>query len=195
VSRYKGGTLVDESVGDLATHARRVSDPDGYRPVACPRCGHRVLHVHSYPERRARGEPGAPPAIPIVQYICASADCAATWRVLPKFLARHLWRVWATVERQVVTDAPVSPAPTIPIPPTTRRRWSARLAAAARVVVVLFAASGGAMLEGIAMRVGVDATRGELAVAYGAASHAPHGERLAAIAAHVHRLERGVRLM
>ena len=35
-------------------------DPDGYRPDRCPRCEHDVLHVHSYPERHPRGEPGMP---------------------------------------------------------------------------------------------------------------------------------------
>ena len=109
VSRFKGGTLIDEDVCDLDTHARRVADPDRYRPGRCPRCGHHVLHVHSYPERRPRGEPGMPPALLLVQFRCAAPGCGATWRILPKFLARQLWRAWPTVERVVKPDgmAPV----------------------------------------------------------------------------------------
>ena len=37
VSRYKGGTLIAEDVLDLATHGRRIVDPDGYRVQAFER--------------------------------------------------------------------------------------------------------------------------------------------------------------
>jgi hypothetical protein len=57
-SRFKGGTVVDDEVRDVETHERRVRERDGYRPDACPRCAHPVLHVHSYRERRPRPEPG-----------------------------------------------------------------------------------------------------------------------------------------
>jgi hypothetical protein len=195
VSRFKGGTLIDEGVRDLDAHARRVCDPDGYRPRCCPRCGHRSLHVHCYPERRPRGDPRMPPVITIVQYICASADCGATWRILPMFLARHLWRTWATVERAIKReDAPAARnAP--PIPEQTRRRWHERLAASARVLVVLLAASGGLVLEGLAAKVGLDATRATLVDAHAAVAEVAPGARLSTLAALVHRLERGLRLM
>jgi hypothetical protein len=198
VSRYKGGTLVHEDVCDLGVHAQRVCDPDGYRPAACPRCGHGELHVHCYPERRPRGEAGMPPVIRIVQYICASSDCGATWRILPRFLARHLWRVWTTVERVVELEGPAAAAataPAVPIPARTRQRWRARLAASARVLVVLLAVSGGALLERLAMRLGVDATRDELVVAHAELADLAPGEWLSTLAALVHRLERGLRLM
>ena len=64
-SRFKGGTVVDDEVRDVETHERRVRERDGYRPDACPRCAHPVLHVHSYRERRPRPEPGVPPVIRI----------------------------------------------------------------------------------------------------------------------------------
>jgi hypothetical protein len=198
VSRHKGGTLVDEEVRDLIAHEQRISDPDGYRPASCPRCGHGGLHVHCYRERRPRGEAGMPPAIRVVQYICASADCGATWRILPSFLARHLWRAWATVERVVKLGertVKAAAAPAVSIPARTRRRWRARLAATARVLVVLLAVSGGAVLEGLATRVGLDATRGELVIAHAELAGLASGERLSALAALVHRLERGIRLM
>lgn len=199
VSRYKGGTLIDEDVGDLDTHVRRVCDPDGYRPALCPRCGHGGLHVHCYRERHPRGEAGLPPVIRIVQYICTHEDCGATWRIVPRFLARHLWRVWPTVERaidlgeRVVT--PTTPPGSVPIPARTRRRWQARLAATARVLVVLLAVSGGAVLEGLAKDVGVDATRRAFVSAHADLAGLAAGERLAPVAALVHRLERGLRLM
>lgn len=198
VSRHKGGTLIDESVRDLVDHARRICDPDGYRPASCPRCGYGGLHVHCYRERLPRGEAGMPPVVRIVQYICASPDCGATWRVLPRFLARHLWRAWTTVERVVGLDehaVEAAAAPAVPIPARTQRRWRARLAATARVLVVLLAASGGAVLEGLATRVGLDATRGELVIAHAELAGLDAGERLSTLAALVHRLERGIRLM
>src|SRR5262249_57182772 len=129
VSRYKGGTLIAEDVRDFATHGRRIVDPDGYRPAACPRCGGQVLHVHDYPRRKPCGEPGLPPEIPIVRHICADPACAATWRILPAFLARHLWRAWPTVER-TVSEAPPPLGPA-PIPERTERRWRSRLAESA----------------------------------------------------------------
>jgi hypothetical protein len=198
VSRHKGGTLIDEDVRDLDDHARRVCDPDGYRPASCPRCGHDELHVHCYRERRPRGEAGMPPVVRIVQYICASSDCGATWRILPRFLARHLWRAWTTVERVIErSERPIEAAAAlaVPIPARTQRRWRARLAATARVLVLLLAVSGGAVLEGLAMRVGVNATRREFVVAYADLAGLAAGEQLSALAALVHRLERGIRLM
>lgn len=198
VSRHKGGTLIAEDVRDLDAHVRRVCDPDGYRPASCPRCGHGRVHVHCYRERHPRGEAGVPPVVLIVQYICASLDCGATWRILPRFLARHLWRAWTTVERVVELDtraAKPAAAPAVPIPARTQRRWLARLAATARVLVVLLAVSGGAVLEGLATRLGLDATRRELVVEHAEIAGLPPSERLSALAALVHRLERGIRLM
>jgi len=201
VSSHKGGTLVDEEVRDLGAHERRVSDPDGYRPASCARCGHRGLHVHCYRERQPRGDERMPRVIRIVQYICAGSGCGATWRILPMFLARHLWRAWATVERVSkpgehavqCDDAPT--LPTVPVPERTERRWRARLAASARVLVVLLATSSGAVLEDLAVRAGIDATRGELVVAHADLAGIAAGERLSTLAALVHRLERGIRLM
>jgi hypothetical protein len=194
-SRFKGGTLIDEDVGDLEAHERRVCDPDRYRPVRCPRCGHDVLHVHCYPERHPRGELGMPPVVRIVQYICAAAECGATWRILPMFLARHLWRAWKTVERVVGPDDTAAQPAAPPVPERTRCRWRSRLAATARTLVVLLAASGGLALETLAARVGLDATRAEFVQTHTAVATVRPGARLASVAALVHRLERGMRLM
>ena len=134
-----------------------------------------------------------PPVIRIAQYVCASSTCGATWRILPMFLARHLWRAWVTVERVVEADEATTMDP--PIPKRTESRWRSRLAATARVLVVLMAASGGAVLERIAARHGLDATRGELVATHAKLAGVAAGERHAALAALVHRLERGIRLM
>ncbi len=198
-SSYKGGTLIAEDVRDLPTHQRRLAHPDGYRPDQCLCCGGRVLHVHDYPRRKPVGEPGMPPEIAIVRHICADAACAATWRILPAFLARHLWRVWRTVERTVSEEEPASGhAPErIPerIPESTARRWRARLASMAIQLVVLLATSGGILLEAIAKRAGLDATRAELVDVHAERTEAPPGRRLADLSTLIHRLERGIRLM
>jgi len=194
MSRYKGGTLIAEDALALATHAQRIVDPDGYRPDACPRCGGQVLHVHDYPRRKPRGDPGLPLEITVVRHICADPACEATWRILPAFLARHLWRAWPTVERTVSDTPPPAKGPGR-IPKRTERRWRARLASRAKQLVLLLATSGGALLEAIAKRVGLDAARLGLVDIHAQMAAAPPGRRLADLAALVHRLERGLRLM
>lgn len=188
VSRYWGGTLIAEDVSDVEEHRRRLADPDRYRPVPCPRCGGDHVHVHSRPERRPRGDPLLPPVIQLLQFLCA--DCTATWRVLPRFLARHLWHPWRVVERSEPgkTDA-------LPISERTKARWAARLESSARALVVVLAASGAAALERVAQQVGLDGSRGELVESFAHGVMAVGGERLATLGALLHRLERGLRLM
>lgn len=189
VSRYKGGTLIAEDVLDLATHERRLDDPDGYRPKTCARCGWNVLHVHDHPTRTPN-KLGY--AVSITRHRCANKKCRATWRTLPAFLARHLHRPWRIIEDVVNTDKPME---AISIPATTVRRWRSRLASAARQLVVLFASNGGAMIEAIAKATGLDSTRAEFVDAYVTLVKPVRGRRLEEVAALVHRLERGIRLM
>jgi hypothetical protein len=191
-SRYRGGTLVAEDVHDLAEHRRRLADPDRYRPV-CGQCDGVAVHVHTRPERHPRGEPSLPPAVTILQFRCS--ECGATWRILPLFLARHLWHSWKAVERAVAPSPELASSSAPPIPARTRERWRSRLASAARTLVVILAASGGAALENVAKRVGLLGTRAELVDVHAAVAGPPRGERLASVGALVHRLERGVRLM
>lgn len=136
-----------------------------------------------------------PPVVPVVVYQCAEATCGATWRILPMFLARHLWRVWKTVERVALPGGEPPPSTAPPIPERTLCRWRMRLAAAARVLVVLLAASGGQELEPVAAKVGLDASRAEFVQGYAEQIAIPRGARLAAVAAEIHQLERGIRLM
>jgi hypothetical protein len=194
-SRYRGGTLIAEDVHDHDEHRRRLANIDAYRPEACRTCGCRQLHVHTRPERHPQREPSLPAVVEVLQFRCASEECGATWRVLPLFLARHLWHAWKAVERAMLPDPklPASAAP--PIRARTEARWRARLASSSRVLVVMLAMSGGATLEDVSKRVGLDGTRRDLAVAYAAESKVEPGERLASLGALVDRLERGIRLM
>jgi len=184
-----------EEVRDLVEHLRRMSDADAYRPSPCPTCGYATLHVHCRPERHPKREPSLPPVVQVLQFRCADAGCRATWRILPVFLARHLWHAWKTVERVVrpSTALPKSTAP--PVPRQTERRWRARLDSTARVLCALLAASGGATLTRVAMGVGLDATRGALVDALYQVVGGAGGERLSPLAGLIHRLERGIRLM
>jgi hypothetical protein len=195
-SRYLGGTVIAEEVHDLAEHRRRVASPDGYRPAWCLGCGHDRVHVHARVARHPRGEASLPPEVIVLRFRCASEECGATWRVLPLFLARHLWHTWKAVERAVAPapDAGAEPR-VLPIAARTRQRWKARLASPARTLVVLLAMSGGAALERVAQRVGLEGTRAELVDAYATAASTEPGERLSALGALVDRLERGIRLM
>jgi len=195
VSRYKGGTIIAEDVTDLATHQKRVCDPDGYRPSWCLRCGGDVLHVHDYPERRLRG-PGTELVVRIIRYLCADRSCAASWRILPAFIARHLWRAWPVVEKATMARPPPEQTEKrARIPPCTVRRWQARLDSSARQLVQMLAASGAALLEAIAERVGPGAARRTLVEVHTAMTRSAIGARLGTLGALAHRLERGIRLM
>jgi len=197
-STYLGGTLIAEDVHDLAEHQRRLLDPDLYRPEGCPKCAGAHLHVHTHPERHPRGDASLPTVVEVLQFRCAFRACGATWRVLPLFLARHVWHVWTAVERAVMPSARPAPAPTPRAPPIrarTKARWQARLASSSRVLVVLLAMSVGVALENVAKRVGLSGTRRELVDAYTVEAATVPGERLSSVGALVHRLERGVRLM
>lgn len=186
---HRGGTLIAEDVFDLDSHLRRIADPDGYRPERCPRCERNVLHVHDHPTRKLK-ELAAP--VPIIRYRCANEKCRATWRLLPAFLARHLHHSWPVIEESVEKDKPLAE---LDIPPTTVRRWRSRIASAAKQLVVLLAANGGPMLEAIAKAAGLASTRAEFVKEYVERMKLWPGVRLAAVAAHVHRLERGIRLV
>src|SRR5579859_401951 len=195
VSRFLGGTLIAEEVRDFAEHMRRMSDADAYRPSPCPACGHATLHVHCRPERHPKREPSLPPVVTVLQFRCADVDCGATWRILPLFLARHLWHAWKTVERVVRPSAALPKATARPVPAQTARRWRARLDSTARVLCTLLAASGGAALTEVAMIVSLDATRGALVDAFQQVVGGAAGEQLSRLAGLIHRLERGIRLM
>ena len=197
-STYKGGTLIDEAVWTLAEHNRRVAS-GGYRPEACPTCGCRKVHVHDYLERHPLGL-ALVSVVRIVRFICASRACRATWRLLPAFLARHLWWGWEPIEATLLPPAngpvPVPAAqPARPVPVRTQRRWRARLSSSARQLVALLASRGVRRVQAVAEATGLMADRWSVVAAYDRIVDVARGRALGAIAAMVDRFERGVRLM
>ena len=208
-AKYRGGTLIAEQVWSVEEHESRLCDAEGYRPEQCGHCGCRQLHVHDYPLRRPQGE-SLLTLLRVVRFICSNEECQATWRVLPAFLARHLWWVWRRVTTATRGEAPPvsvgaeSEGGTTAggaerggraVPARTRRRWRARLSASSRQLVVLMASRGVQQVQRVAEAVGLGASRRELVAAYAEALSTAAGVTLGAVAALLDRLERGVRLM
>ncbi len=186
-SSQKGGTLIAEDVGDLATHEQRLGSPDSYRPASCPRC-QSVVHIHDLRPRVLLADSAV--STEIIRFRCADRDrCGAAWQILPAFIARHLWRSWPVVER--AAESPERSE----VPARTRRRWRARLASAARAVVAVMTTAFDTIYCAAAMAVGLDASRLELVRSYAAGMRPQTGTCLAELAAALHRLCPGVRLM
>lgn len=186
-SSQKGGTLIAEEVTDLETHGRRICDPDSYRPAECPTCSHGSLHMH---DRRSRLLLADPVAAPIWVAIYRCAGCGGTWRILPCLVARRLWRSWRVVEAWTIAG-PSQPR----VPERTQRRWRQRLRSSASSLLQILASSGSAALQAIVTGVGIVVSRVELVTAYAAMSRSPPGLCLARLAALIHRIMPGVRLM
>jgi hypothetical protein len=195
-SSQKGGTIVAEDVSDLATHERRLCDPDGYRPKCCPRCLQTILHVHDYRSRVLRAEPGRPVAR-IVRHECIG--CTAIWRILPAFIARHLWRSWRVVEHTLKADTPLPVEAETrrwpPVPERTRRRWYARWLRPARYLAQVLAACAEATWARLAGALALEATCADLVTACAREGLTVAGHLLAGVAALVYRLRPKVRLM
>ena len=177
-STQKGGTLIDEEILDLASHQQRLSDPDGYRPCDCGNCGHDVLHVHDYRWRVLRAESGCP-GLRIIRYVCA--QCGAVWRVLPRFVARCLWRTWAVVEAATRCGSHRSAAPHVP--GRTVGRWTSRLNSRIGALAAMLVGSDASA----ARRVAEEQTRRDLTMTFG-------GD-LGQLAKWIHQLVPGARLM
>src|SRR4051794_9505079 len=71
----KGGTLVDETVVDLAAHETKMKDPGSYRPAEC-RCGCSRLPLHDRRERKPR-EPVHPMLRSVAQEVGLDASRGA----------------------------------------------------------------------------------------------------------------------
>lgn len=195
-SSQKGGTIIAEDVTDRATHERRLCDPDGYRPAFCPRCWARKLHVHDYRERKLLSEPG-PPVAQVVRHVCVG--CAAIWQVLPALIARHLWRTWSVVEHTL--SGAVAPTGSESgrrwprVSERTARRWRARWRRPVRLLRQVLAASGEAAWATLAGKLRPETTCAELVAAYAVERATPVGQRLAAVAMLLYRLQPKVRLV
>jgi hypothetical protein len=141
--------------------------------------------MHDYRERKVV-------RITLVRYLCPA--CRATWRMMPAFVARMLWRSWREVE--AATLGPSLPAGEARrVPARTTRRWLARLVSAAASLVGIFRERGSVVLANVAARVCEAVTRLELVAAFASATRAQPLQRLAPLAAMIHDLMPGVRLM
>lgn len=195
-SSQKGGTLIVEEVVTLERHEQMLRS-GGYRPPeGCPKCVGE-LHVHDYRTRVLLADPAG--IVTVVRFLCPS--CRATWQMLPAFVARHLWRSWPTVEEAVETRSPAlqppqsAPPTKAQVPASTQRRWFRRLAASAALLVVAISTAERPALTTVAGVVGLDGTRGSLVHEHTRMAAVPAGQRLTQVAALVHRLAPGVRLM
>ena len=180
----KGGTIIAEDVLDLAEHQVRLLDPDRYRPEECRSCGCNRNHAHCFRERILRAaDPGEPAVVvPIRLFSCAA--CGAVYTILPAFIARHLWRAWKTVED--VTSGKEE------APKRTRRRWLSRLESdTSQLLQVITTSVDGAVSEAL-MSARPSSRSGFLSVLKRLL-----GRRsvFACVAAWIHRLAAGVRLM
>jgi len=178
-SSQKGGTLIAAEVHDLAAQERALANPDTIRPDEC-RCGCGTLHVHDRKPRVLAGHGGGPVTVDVLIFRCAR--CKGVWRVLPGFLARCLWRAWSTVTKVLERKR-------TPVPKRTRQRWRLRLRERASVLVAVLASSGRPEVVDAVEAVGRTASRHAVLEALGGAA------RLARLAALVHHLRPGVRVM
>ncbi len=180
----KGGSRIADAVLTVAMHVQMLLSPAQYRPESC-RCGSDCLHFHDRRERHPRGLVADGQAVPVVTILVfRCADCGATWRVLPAFLARCLWRPWEVVEREVQDQPRPRSAPAVPA--RTVQRWRSRLAQSARLLVQVLVVAGGRLRE-LAGRVPLEPTRGDLLAAFDLP--------FAVLAALLHSLAPGVRVM
>jgi hypothetical protein len=156
-SSVKGGTVIVADVQGREEHARRLCDLETYRPPPCRLCLRR-LHGHGTRSRMPRGET----PIDLRRYRCPS--CGGVFQVLPGFLARNLWRTWATVEAICV----VAPARRLRmvVASRTQRRWRARLLRPAQMLLLVLGALRLAAVTEMVGRIGLDATRGALLTAF-----------------------------
>jgi hypothetical protein len=156
-SSVRGGTAIVAQVCDREEHARRMTEPDGYRPP-CRCCGG-PMHSHGTSERRPRHEL----PLQIRRYTCPR--CGGVVQVLPGFLARNYWWPWEAIE--ATCEPSPEPASTavsarVSVPARTERRWRARLRERAARVLHVLSASGRPELREMVAAVGLGAARWEV---------------------------------
>ncbi len=158
-AKQKGGTVLAPEIRTLQEHEAALANPDLVRPSPCQRCRAAPVHLHERRTRVFRGEVEGPPGTEVLIFRCADReDCGAIWRVLPAFLARHLWRRWSVIGASVLRR----PAGRHRVASRTRQRWRARLQSSAAVLVALLGATGLERWTGLAARVTAAGMRGEL---------------------------------
>ena len=183
----KGGTVIAEDVLDLETHKKNLLDPDVYRSVigSCWACGSTRLHALCFRERVLYGS--SPQEIQTVRmYRCALKTCGAVFTVLPAIIARHLWRLWKTVENTAGLD----------VPKTTRLRWLSRLRSSASQLVQSFRAQASSLVSDLfRSKLAKVATRWDLIEVFRSSFTDSAMHSFSVLAAWIHRLQPGIRLM
>ncbi|CAM3658395.1 DUF6431 domain-containing protein [Roseateles saccharophilus] len=83
------------SITELAQHLIAVAtDPEQYRPAACPRCGlARMWHHGCYYRKADRSAGGALNPVAVLRFLCAG--CVRTCSRLPACIAPWRWYDWA----------------------------------------------------------------------------------------------------
>jgi hypothetical protein len=117
--------------------------------------------------------------------------------VLPAFIARHLHRRWEVVQATAVSSGDIEATGSEGrslVPERTARRWSARLLATAVQLTQLLAAAGQevALVLGL---VGLGCRRAELVDGLAHDDLVEPARKVEQVAAWVHRLAPGIRLM
>ena len=180
--KYVGGTLIADEIVTLEQHYAALATPDLIRVKACAACDWPVVHVHDRRTRKLDGLGSA--TIDILIFRCARPGCRVVWRVLPAFLARHLWRTWERVGAALGSGGGKRSR----TPTRTRRRWLGRLREPARTMVVVLGRLGPQRPPSVA-ELSLGATRRKVIEAFGGFA------RLAELAALIDRLVPGVRVM
>lgn len=160
----------------LDEHVAALANPDLARPHECAACRCPVLHVHDRRPRKLDGRGSA--TTEVLVFRCAR--CRVVWRVLPVWLARHLWRTWVAVGEALDEARSRSK-----LPERTRQRWQERLRELAAMLVVVLGQLGPARARAV-VALELLASRGDVLEAFGG---------LAGLAALVDHLMPGVRVM
>lgn len=181
----RGGTMIVEEVLDLTSHEARLLDPDGYRPSTCRRCRGTRLHAHCFRGRRLRSLCGEPATdVRIRLYVCPDKSCRAVYTVLPGLVPRHLSYDWATAGRAVEARKGV--------PRTTLLRWLRRLATSVVCLLQRFHAHADKATSALLAAERPSDRKGFVeTLSRRLGTHHLFGR----VAAWIHRLEPGIRLM
>ncbi len=188
----RGGTLIAEDVTSLEEHRGWVPLIDAYRPKRCDHCQSDTLHGHGTRSRPLRMGDGWVSSEEIRRYRCV--NCGAIWQVLPGPIARHLHHPWDVVQEAVEGAEAVSPTGRKVrrrVAARTLSRWARRLTMSALVLVQLYAAS----VEEPVLVLDEVTSRGELVDALAAVEMVEPSHKISEVAAWVHRLGPGYRLM
>lgn len=82
------------SIASLAEHLiAMVTDPEVYRPQACPHCRYARVWRHGCYHRKADRAGGSLNPVPVLRYLCGA--CVRTCSRLPACIAPRRWYDWA----------------------------------------------------------------------------------------------------